>query len=76
MAIMDRFTRKVLSWRLFTTMAAKFCIKALQNALTLYGASENFNTDQGSQLRTRATCQTSFVNGYGSPTNHSYETTR
>jgi putative transposase len=51
-AIMDWFTRKVLSWRLSNTMDAEFCIEALQDALTRYGAPEIFNTDQGSQFTT------------------------
>lgn len=32
-AIMDWFTRKVLSWRLSNTMDAEFCIEALRDAL-------------------------------------------
>lgn len=51
-AIMDWFTRKILSWRLSNTMDAEFCIEALQDALTRYGAPEIFNTDQGSQFTT------------------------
>jgi len=37
---MDRFTHKVLSWRLSNTMDAEFYIEALQDALKHYGASE------------------------------------
>jgi len=48
-AIMDWSTRKVLSWRLSNTMAAG---EALQEALIRYGASDIFNTDQGSQFTT------------------------
>ncbi|GBQ49656.1 transposase [Komagataeibacter europaeus LMG 18890] len=51
-AIMDWFTRKVLSWRLSNTMDAEFCIEALQDALMRYGAPDIFNTDQGSQFTT------------------------
>jgi len=49
---MDRFTRKVPSWRLSNTMDAEFCIEALQNAPTRYGSPEIFNTDQRSQFTT------------------------
>ena len=51
-AIMDWFTRKVLSWRLSNTMDAEFCIEALRDALMRYGTPEIFNTDQGSQFTT------------------------
>ncbi len=49
-AILDWYTRKVLSWRLSTTMEADFCIDALQEALAKYGKPEIFNSDQGSQF--------------------------
>ena len=49
-AIMDWHSRKVLSWRLSNTMDAPFCVEALEEALTLYGVPEIFNTDQGSQF--------------------------
>jgi len=49
-AIMDWYSRKVLSWRLSNTMDTAFCVEALEEALALYGAPEIFNTDQGSQF--------------------------
>lgn len=49
-AIMDWYSRKVLSWRLSNTMDAGFCIEALKQALDRYGSPEIFNTDQGSQF--------------------------
>ena len=49
-AIMDWATRHVLAWRLSNTMDAKFCVEALNEALTKYGKPEIFNTDQGSQF--------------------------
>ena len=48
-AIMDWYSRCVLSWRLSNTMDADFCIEALQEALR-QGQPEIFNTDQGSQF--------------------------
>lgn len=49
-AIMDWFSRKVLSWRLSNSMDTVFCIDALQEAISNYGTPEIFNTDQGSQF--------------------------
>jgi putative transposase len=46
---MDWATRKVLTWRLSTTLDASFCVEALVEAITKYGKPENMNTDQGSQ---------------------------
>jgi putative transposase len=48
-AVMDWFSRKVLSWELSNTLEARFCIDALEAALEL-GQPEIFNTDQGSQF--------------------------
>lgn len=53
-AIMDWYSRKVLSWRLSATMDVDFCIEALEEALTKYGTPEIFNTDQGSQFSSMA----------------------
>jgi putative transposase len=49
-AIMDWYSRKVLSWRLSNTMEADFCVAALEEALGRYGTPDIFNTDQGSQF--------------------------
>jgi len=49
-AIMDWYSRKVLSWRLSNIMDADFCISALNEALEKYGKPDIFNTDQGSQF--------------------------
>jgi putative transposase len=43
-------SRAVLAWRLSNTLAAEFCVKALEEALARYGRPEIFNTDQGSQF--------------------------
>jgi putative transposase len=53
-AIVDWFSRRVLSWRLSITLETGFCIEALQEALTRFGAPEIFNTDQGSQFTSMA----------------------
>jgi putative transposase len=49
-AIMDWYSRKVLSWRLSNTMDTDFCVSALEEALDNYGKPDIFNTDQGSQF--------------------------
>jgi putative transposase len=49
-AVMDWFSRRVLSWRLSITMEADFCVEALQEAISRHGSPEIFNTDQGVQF--------------------------
>ena len=49
-AIIDWFSRKVLSWRLSNTLDTSFCIEALDEALTCFGSPEIFNSDQGCQF--------------------------
>jgi len=49
-AVMDWHTRAVLSWRLSNTMDSGFCVEALEEALSRYGAPDIFNTDQGAQF--------------------------
>jgi len=48
-AIIDWYSRYVLSWRLSNTLDVGFCIEALEEALKK-GKPEIFNTDQGSQF--------------------------
>ncbi|WP_445739022.1 IS3 family transposase [Neorhizobium tunisiense] len=49
-AVVDWFSRRVLSWRLSITMEAAFCIEAVEEALARCGKPEILNTDQGSQF--------------------------
>ena len=56
-AVMDWYSRKVLSWRLSNTLDADFCVAALEEALTKYGKPGIFNTDQGSQFTSLAFTQ-------------------
>jgi putative transposase len=49
-AILDIFSRKVLSWRLSNTLDTEFCVSALEEAIMTYGIPAIFNTDQGSQF--------------------------
>jgi putative transposase len=48
-AVIDWFSRYVLSYEVSTTLDTAFCIKALQDALKV-ATPEIFNTDQGSQF--------------------------
>jgi putative transposase len=49
-AVIDWFSRKVLSWRVSNSLTADFCVEALEEAIARYGRPEIFNTDQGSQF--------------------------
>ena len=53
-AIIDLYSRKVLSWRVSNTMDAEFCVSALEEAIALWGEPAIFNTDQGSQFTSDA----------------------
>jgi putative transposase len=53
-AVMDWFSRRVLSWRLSITMEVDFCLEAVEEALARHGRPEIFNTDQGSQFTSEA----------------------
>ena len=52
-AVIDRYSRRILSWRLSTTLSADFCEEAFREAIDRYGWPEIFNTDQGSQYTSR-----------------------
>jgi putative transposase len=49
-AVIDWFSRRILSWRLSITMEAGFRVEAVEEALARHGRPEIFNTDQGSQF--------------------------
>jgi putative transposase len=49
MAILDWFSRYVVTWEISITREADFCVTALKRALAL-AQPEIFNTDQGSQF--------------------------
>jgi putative transposase len=46
-AVLDWYSRAVLSYRISNTCDRFFCIEALEEALRRYGSPEIFNTDQG-----------------------------
>ena len=53
-AVMDWYSRKVLSWRVSNSLDSDFCVDALTEALSRFGTPEIFNTDQGAQFTSRA----------------------
>jgi putative transposase len=52
-AVLDWYSRYVLSWRLSNTLDGSFCVEALDEALSR-ATPEIFNTDQGSQFTAAA----------------------
>jgi putative transposase len=53
-AVVDWYSRRVLSWRVSNTLEAGFCVDCLEEALRGHGKPEIFNTDQGSQFTSEA----------------------
>ena len=51
-AVMDWYSRFVISWELSTTLDTEFCLRALDRALES-GSPDIFNTDQGVQFTSR-----------------------
>ena len=49
-AVVDWFSRRVMSWRLSNTLTTDFCLDAVREAIARHGTPEIFNTDQGSQF--------------------------
>ena len=52
-AVIDWFSRYILSWRISISLDADFCIEALEDAIEKYGQPDIFNTDQGSQFTSK-----------------------
>lgn len=63
-AVMDWFSRYVLSWQISTSMEYHFCLEALQEALQK-GKPHIFNTDQGLQFTCEAFTETLEAEGIG-----------
>jgi putative transposase len=53
-AVIDWYSRKVLSWQLSNSMDASFCVDCLEDAMREHGRPEVFNSDQGSQFTSTA----------------------
>ena len=49
-AIIDWYSRRVVSWRISNSMEAIFCVDCLEDALRIHGKPEIFNSDQGAQF--------------------------
>jgi putative transposase len=49
-AVVDWYSRRVLSHRVSITMETEFCIEAVEEAIRRFGKPDIFNTDQGSQF--------------------------
>ncbi len=62
-AVVDWYSRRVLSWRLSITLEAAFCVEALDEALARSGKPEIVNTDQGSQFTSAAFTKVLIQNG-------------
>lgn len=52
-AIIDWYSRYVLSWKLSNSLDTSFCLESLEEALLMYSVPEIFNTDQGSQFTSK-----------------------
>ena len=52
-AVMDWYSRKILSWRGSNTMESDLCVQSLKEALSRFGRPDIFNTDQGSQFTSK-----------------------
>lgn len=53
-AIIDWYSRRVLSWRISNSMDASFCVDCLEEALVEHGKPAIFNSDQGVQFTSQA----------------------
>lgn len=53
-AVIDWYSRRVLSWRISNSMDASFCVDCLEDALREHGKPDVFNSDQGSQFTSAA----------------------
>ena len=53
-AVIDWYSRRVLSWRVSNSMEAVFCVDCLEDGLRAHGKPEILNSDQGSQFTSEA----------------------
>ena len=49
-AVMDWYSRYVLSWEVSVSLDTEFCVSALESSLRRHGRPDIFNTDQGCQF--------------------------
>ncbi len=50
---MDWYSRYILSWRVSISLENDFCIEALNEAISIHGKPDIFNTDQGVQFTSK-----------------------
>lgn len=62
-AIMDVYSRKILSWGISNSMTGDWCLSVLQEAIDKYGTPEILNSDQGSQYTSAKWCEYLQANG-------------
>ena len=53
-AVVDWYSRRLLSWKVSTTMDVHFCLEAVEEAMERNGRPEIMNTEQGSQFTSQA----------------------
>ena len=63
-AVIDWYSRRVLSWRISNSMEAAFCVDCLEDALCEHGKPEVFNSDQGSPIHQRCLHRRSKTRGH------------
>jgi putative transposase len=49
-AVIDVYSRRILTWQISNSLTADFCVEALEEAIARHGAPEIMNSDQGSQF--------------------------
>lgn len=52
-AIIDVFSRKIISWGLSNSLAKECCLEVLDQAVRIYGKPEIINSDQGAQFTSK-----------------------
>lgn len=57
-AIIDWYSRYILSWKVSISLESEFCVDVLNDALAQYDRPEIFNTDQGVQFTSKAFTET------------------
>jgi len=62
-AIIDVYSRKILSWELSNSMSKDLCINCYKTAVKIYGTPEILNTDQGSQYTSKEFIETVLSSG-------------
>lgn len=62
-AIIDVYSRKILSWELSNNMSKDFCVSCYKKAVKIHGSPEILNSDQGSQYTSAEYIETVLSSG-------------